>query len=96
MARHPRFFREDFDRNRTFVALKPFVFSGQGYVPGQQLDTSKTTSLFTDRRLRQLYDTRFVGYQEGASEPLPAPPTVKKVGVGVPRRRLREPNGLAT
>lgn len=55
-----RLFREDFDRGREFVALRAFTFGGIGYVPGQALIKDK----FTVRRLRQLFDQRFVGYSQ--------------------------------
>lgn len=59
MARSHRFFREGFDWDREFVALRSFVFSGKAHVPGQPIIKEK---MFTTRRLRQLFDRRDVGY----------------------------------
>ena len=55
-----RFFREDFDRRRDFIATRSFKYDGVDYTPGRALDKSK----FSDRRLRQLYDMRNIGYPE--------------------------------
>lgn len=95
-----RLFREDFDRERDFVALHGFTFSGRGYVPGQPIFKQD----FTVRRLRQMYDLRRIGYEaeylknlgtapaNGHTVPVkpePAPVTVTApVGGNIPRRRL--------
>ncbi len=77
-----RLFREDFDRERNFEATKGFTFAGKGYVTGQLLDKSS----FTVRRLRQLYDQRFIRYSEKAAAPvMVAKPQVAPVA----RRRLQ-------
>lgn len=57
--RHLR--RREFDRNAVFLAgerLPPV--GGKKYRPGEKIDTS----LFTTRRLRQLYDQRFLTMQD--------------------------------
>lgn len=84
MARS-RFFREDFDRERNFVCFRPFVFMGQAYIPGQSIDKT----LFTVRRLRLLYDGRFLEYGPTVvTEPTPPPEPTPAV---VPRRRHQPP-----
>jgi hypothetical protein len=102
--RNARTYREDFDMERDFVALRAFVFSAQGFVPGQPVDKSK----FTKRRLNQLFDLRRVGYPEQywgtlGVQPMngaPALPNVpdgpetdtekpKEAGGSVPRREPR-------
>lgn len=55
-----RFFREDFDRDRTFVVARGFTYEGQKYFPGGSIDKT----LFSVRSLRQLYDARYLGYAE--------------------------------
>lgn len=49
--------REKFDPERTFVALKVFDFAEHHLVPGQTFPRDATTT----RKLRQLYDARYVG-----------------------------------
>ena len=50
--------REKFDRERSFFVVKPsMTFDGKSFVHGDDFDKS----LVGDRRLRQLYDTRFLG-----------------------------------
>jgi hypothetical protein len=95
-----RFFRQEFDRGRDFVALRGFLFNAQGHAPGQPID--KTA--FSLRRLRQLFDMRNIGYPEeitnGKFVPtavVPSPEPVRRIieryrpeGRGrIPRRRLR-------
>lgn len=53
-----RYFREDFDRRRDFVTLREMSIRGQIILPGESINKT----LFTDRRLRQLYDQRRIGY----------------------------------
>lgn len=70
-----RFFREDFDRDRNFVVARAFKYAAQGFVPGQAVDKA----LFTVRRLRQLYDQRYIQY--GPAQPVvpvPAKPRVER------------------
>ena len=55
--RRRRLFRADFDRGLDFIATKDFVFNGRKLTPGQTIDKTQ----FTSRKLRQLYDTRFIG-----------------------------------
>lgn len=93
-----RLFREDFDRERDFVALHGFTFSGRGYVPGQPIFKQD----FTVRRLRQMYDLRRIGYESEylknlgarpleATAPAPKPVTpVTPTGGSIPRRRLNQ------
>ena len=76
-----RFFREDFDRERNFVATRPFVFGGQSYLPGQLIDKT----LFTVRRLRQLYDMRNLEFYNA-----PVPVTQPKVRRHRPTRVLND------
>lgn len=87
-----RFFREDFDRDRSFVVLRAFDLGGQRYVPGQSVDKS----LFTVRRLRQMYDMRWLGYPtDPAAVSLPPPPVEQKSSKRViPRYRPRVANGV--
>lgn len=59
-----RYFRQDFDRDRSFVATRAFTCVGQSYVPPAPIDKS----LFTVRRLRQMYDMRMIGYDHAAEE----------------------------
>ena len=97
-----RLFRENFDRDRDFVALRGFVFSAQAHVPGQRIDKGQ----FTVRRLRQLFDARCIGYPEESSkaprgpveaEVVTKPPQnavetpVRGATSRVPRRRLQQP-----
>ena len=65
-----RFFREDFDRDRDFVALRKFKFNGKSYIPNQSVDKVQ----FTVRRLRQLYDLRNIGYPLGVGVKTILPP----------------------
>jgi hypothetical protein len=83
MARS-RFFREDFDRERNFVAKRQFVFGGKAFAPGQLID--KTA--FTVRRLRQLYDQRFIEFGPDTIVEVDAAPTAPAV---VPRRKFSPP-----
>lgn len=71
--------RPKFDPKQEFVVSKPFTYSGQGLVIGQLFD--KTWS--TERRLRQLYEQRYLRFLEG--EPVPKEPAPKKVE----RRKLK-------
>lgn len=48
--------REEFDRTRVFVNVKTFTFSGERYVEGSEFDKDKAST----RRLRQLYESRFL------------------------------------
>jgi len=50
-----RFFREEFDRGREFYVLRPFKYAGEEFAPGPY-PINKT--LFSVRRLRQLFDMR--------------------------------------
>ena len=89
-----RYFREDFDRERNFVAAKPFTYAGQRYAPNDPIDKRD----FSVRSLRQLYDMRSI--QMDKSLPIPmlgsVPPNVAAVlsryaaepqPAPVPRRR---------
>lgn len=76
-----RFFREDFDRDRNFIAKRSFVFAGLGYAPGQAVDKTKLTV----RRLRQLYDQRYVEYGPDIMPEVMPPPSQPVV---VPRRKF--------
>lgn len=58
LQRITRYFREDFDRGRDFIATRGFTLSGRNLNPGDLIDK---TALPT-RRLRQLYDRRLVAY----------------------------------
>lgn len=80
-----RFFREDFDRERSFVAKRSFVFAGQGYVPGQSIDKTQ----FTVRRLRQLYDQRYIDF--GLDDVAPVLPVAPPAPPIVPRRKFTPP-----
>lgn len=69
-----RFFREDFDRERTFVVAREFTYGGTRFVSGQAVDKG----LFTVRRLRQLYDMRHIQY--GTATPVAPPqPSTRRV-----------------
>ena len=81
MARS-RFFREDFDRERNFITKRDFMFGGRAYVPGQSVDKSQ----FTVRRLRQLFDQRYIEF--GPDTIVETPAVVEPVPVVVPRRKL--------
>jgi len=48
--------RDTFDRDMDFVATKAFKLSGAPFIPGQNFDKT----LVTTRRLRQLYDGRYL------------------------------------
>ena len=48
--------REEFDRDRNFIAVKPFRFNGAVFGPGQPFDKN----LVSTRRLRQLFDSRYL------------------------------------
>ena len=54
MAIYPRF--EQFDRDRNFLVTRSVVVSGKKFGPGDQFDKT----LVTTRRLRQLYEHRFL------------------------------------
>lgn len=91
-----RLFREDFDRDRSFVVLRAFTFSGQGYLPDQSVDKAQ----FSVRRLRQMYDMRQIGYPPGSVKEAPksrqpVPEAVKSVEpsqvAATPRRRSTAP-----
>lgn len=86
-----RFFREDFDRDRSFVVSRPFVFGGQSYIPGQTIDKS----LFTVRRLRQLYDMRSLEFFTPPTVPLVAAPHRNRKP-SIPRYRSKVDNGVTT
>lgn len=75
-----RFFREEFDRDREFVAVRPFKWNGKPINVNDPIDKG----LFTLRKLRQLYDLRnltMVPLQEAVNGhtlpgiPLPPPET---------------------
>lgn len=53
-----RIFREDFDREREFVAARSFTLNGVKLSPGQPIDKSACSV----RRLRQLYDLRQIDF----------------------------------
>jgi len=83
-----RFFREDFDRDRSFVAARQFVFNGQSYIPGQSVPKEE----FTVRRLRQLYDNRYIDYGVKPVAVVPdavVPESLKVLAKKPPVRRLR-------
>lgn len=60
-----------FDRDLDFVAAKTFTFAGKEFRPGDQFDKSEVNT----RRLRQMYDQRFLGVSEAPTSPPPPPPT---------------------
>lgn len=66
-----RFFRERFDPRREFVLVRNLKVNTQRYTTGTPVDRS----WFTDRRLRQLYDQRVIGYAVTTSV-VPRPPRV--------------------
>jgi hypothetical protein len=55
MAINPRA-REQFDPKRGFLTVRPILFNGKTIGPGQPFDVT----LVNVRRLRQLYDQRYV------------------------------------
>lgn len=55
MVRSPKL-TQPFDRNQDFVVLKAFSFNGRTWQPNAMFD--KTTA--TDRKLRQLYESRYL------------------------------------
>jgi hypothetical protein len=52
--------RPDFDREGRFVALRSFDAGKVTYVAGQAVDKN----LFTTRRLRQLYEAKWLSMSE--------------------------------
>lgn len=58
------FARAEFDRNRVFVVAREFTVSGCVLGPGELFNKG----LVTDRRLRQLYDQRFLKFGEGSDD----------------------------
>lgn len=64
MAKNSTNLRPEFDRDCNFITVKPMRFSGVDYSPGQPFDKTQTTT----RRLRQLYDTRYLRMAEGHHE----------------------------
>jgi len=54
-----------FDPSRDFVVQRPFVAHGKAMVPNTPFDKSKVD----ERRLRQLYDQRFVTMAKQESGP---------------------------
>lgn len=83
-----RFFREEFDRGRNFVVARSFTFNAQGFVPGQPIDKT----LFSLRRLRQLYDKRDIAFDDGTVVPIrpivPVPPKIERYRPKIERRRI--------
>lgn len=69
--------REEFDREREFVVLKPLTLFGKNLTRGQPFDKTQVTT----RRLRQLFDQYMVGLANGVThklvpqEPEPDKPT---------------------
>lgn len=55
-----RFFRPDFDIRREFKVCRPFTFAARGFLVGMPI----TKQNFTPRRLRQLYDRRYVDFDD--------------------------------
>lgn len=55
------FAREPFDRNRAFIVAREFIVSGCVLGPGEPFNKG----LVTDRRLKQLYEQRFLKLGEG-------------------------------
>ena len=53
-----RFFRPDFDPRREFVVAREFTFDSARFLVGQGIDKKS----FTPRRLRQLYNTRYLEF----------------------------------
>src|SRR3954468_16858448 len=65
--------REKFDPDRHFVTVKAFSCGGVVYGPGQPFGKG----LVSPRRLRQLYDGRYLRHSEFTVPP--APPIQRKV-----------------
>lgn len=80
-----RYFRQEFDREREFVCARSFVFNARAYVPGQPIDKSR----FTVRRLRQLFDNRYLAFAPERSEEPAPPPVPPEQLVERPRTRRR-------
>jgi hypothetical protein len=80
-----RFFREDFDRRREFVVTREFTFAGQRLLVGQRVN--KAT--FTDRRLRQLYDLRYLQF-DTVARPAPVAPSQPSRVVRYRSRKIAE------
>lgn len=57
-------YREEFDRNRSFMVVKMFPYEGKQQLPGAQFDTGAVNT----RRLRQLYDARYIRMAGPADE----------------------------
>lgn len=61
--------REPFDRDASFVVAKALTIRGLPLAPGEAF----SNDLVNPRRLRQLYDTRYIRVGEGkAPPPMPA------------------------
>lgn len=76
--RHRRHYRPPFDPSLDLVVTKPLKFSGVRFAVGEAFD--KTLARDT-RRLRQLYDARFVSHASGQeSAPLRSGPKPGAVG----------------
>lgn len=59
--------RDPFDRERSFIVSKSLTIFGDKLVPGQVFDKT----LVTTRRLRQLYDSRFLAIAPDVKSPEP-------------------------
>ena len=84
-----RFFREDFDREREFVVTRPHTVNGKHRAVGSEVDKAQ----YTVRRLRQLYDQRWVDFAPAKAAPEPLNPIVEAAlasvtppAASVPRR----------
>lgn len=78
-----RFYREPFNRHRDFVLSRPLTIQGASLGIGDPVDKSK----LTDRRLRQLYDTRMIDYAPGSTASKPTNGHVAPPPLIVPRGR---------
>jgi len=84
-----RFFREDFDRNREFVVARSFTFDTVRYEPHPTKTIDK--SRFTLRRLRQLYDQRYLVFADPTRVAQESPPPkVDRYRPKVERYRSRQ------
>lgn len=85
------FAREQFDRNRAFVVTREFTVSGCVLGPGEPFNKG----LVTDRRLRQLYEQRFLAVSNdgsGASVSYAKPRAIGEARMhNVPLRPSEEP-----
>jgi len=79
---------EPFDRNRTFIVRRKLTVQGKEFPCGSQLDTE----YFTTRRLKQLYEQRFVTMADvEADGPLPdAKPVFEQMPTQFVRAWLEE------